>query len=90
MLEFSSQDCVFMQRALDLAAKGQYTTTPNPSVGCVLVKNGEIVGEGFHFKAGQPHAERVALAQAGKMPKVRQLMLRLSLVLTMGELRLVH
>ena len=69
MLEFSSQDCVFMQRALDLAAKGQYTTTPNPSVGCVLVKNGEIVGEGFHFKAGQPHAERVALAQAGKNAK---------------------
>lgn len=47
MLEFSSQDCVFMQRALDLAAKGQYTTTPNPSVGCVLVKNGEIVGRAF-------------------------------------------
>ena len=66
MSEFSTQDRKFMQRALDLAAKGQYTTTPNPSVGCVLVKNGEIVGEGFHFKAGQPHAERVALAQAGE------------------------
>ena len=69
MSEFSAQDHKFMQRALDLAAKGQYTTTPNPSVGCVLVKNGEIVGEGFHFKAGQPHAERVALAQAGENAK---------------------
>ena len=69
MSEFSAQDHKFMQRALDLAAKGQYTTTPNPSVGCVLGKSGEIVGEGFHFKAGQPHAERVALAQAGENAK---------------------
>lgn len=65
MAAFSAQDQAFMQRALALAAKGQYTTAPNPSVGCVLVKDGKIVGEGFHFKAGQPHAERVALAQAG-------------------------
>ena len=69
MSEFSAQDHKFMQRALDLATKGQYTTMPNPSVGCVLVKNDEIVGEGFHFKAGQPHAERVALAQAGENAK---------------------
>ena len=47
---FSPDDVKFMQLALELAAKGQYTTTPNPSVGCVLVKNGEIVGKGFHFK----------------------------------------
>ncbi|OOF64510.1 bifunctional diaminohydroxyphosphoribosylaminopyrimidine deaminase/5-amino-6-(5-phosphoribosylamino)uracil reductase RibD [Rodentibacter pneumotropicus] len=67
--QFTAQDYQFMQRALDLAAKGVYTTTPNPAVGCVLVKNGEIVGEGFHFKAGQPHAERVALAQAGEKAK---------------------
>ena len=46
---FSPDDVKFMQLALELAAKGQYTTTPNPSVGCVLVKNGEIVGKGFHF-----------------------------------------
>ena len=65
MSEFSVQDRQFMQRALDLAAKGEYSTAPNPAVGCVLVKDGEIVGEGFHFKAGQPHAERVALAEAG-------------------------
>ncbi|MCX2962023.1 bifunctional diaminohydroxyphosphoribosylaminopyrimidine deaminase/5-amino-6-(5-phosphoribosylamino)uracil reductase RibD [Rodentibacter caecimuris] len=67
--KFTVQDTQFMQRALDLAAKGIYTTTPNPAVGCVLVKNGEIVGEGFHFKTGQPHAERVALAQAGEKAK---------------------
>ena len=66
---FSPDDVKFMQLALELAAKGQYTTTPNPSVGCVLVKNGEIVGKGFHFKAGQPHAERVALADAGEKAK---------------------
>ena len=66
---FSPDDVKFMQLALELAAKGQYTTAPNPSVGCVLVKNGEIVGKGFHFKAGQPHAERVALADAGEKAK---------------------
>ena len=69
MSEFSVQDRQFMQRALDLAAKGEYSTAPNPAVGCVLVKDGEIVGEGFHFKAGQPHAERVALAEAGERAK---------------------
>ena len=66
---FSPDDVKFMQLALELAAKGQYTTAPNPSVGCVLVKNGEIVGKGFHFKAGEPHAERVALADAGEKAK---------------------
>ena len=45
MSEFSVQDRQFMQRALDLAAKGEYSTAPNPAVGCVLVKDGEIVGE---------------------------------------------
>ena len=45
---FSPDDVKFMQLALELAAKGQYTTTPNPSVGCVLVKNGEIVGKGHN------------------------------------------
>lgn len=54
-----------MKRALDLADNGVGRTVPNPPVGAVLVKNGEIVGEGFHFKAGGPHAEIVALKQAG-------------------------
>lgn len=55
-----------MQRALRLAQKGLYSTDPNPRVGCVLVKNGTVVGEGWHRKAGEPHAEVLALAQAGE------------------------
>ena len=62
---FSAQDKVFMARAIELAKQGHYTTTPNPRVGCVLVKNGEIIGEGYHKKAGTGHAEVNALAQAG-------------------------
>ena len=58
-------DIFYMQKALELAKKGLYSTKPNPAVGCVLVKDGIIVGEGWHQKAGQPHAERVALASAG-------------------------
>src|SRR5438045_7717548 len=54
-----------MRRALELAAKGMYTTTPNPRVGCVIAKNGQVVGEGWHEKAGGPHAEIVALEEAG-------------------------
>lgn len=54
-----------MSRALQLAQRGLYTTHPNPRVGCVLVKGGEIVGEGWHEKAGEPHAEVHALRQAG-------------------------
>ena len=55
----------FMARAIQLAKRGLYTTHPNPRVGCVLVKDGEIVGEGFHQRAGEPHAERLAIADAG-------------------------
>jgi diaminohydroxyphosphoribosylaminopyrimidine deaminase/5-amino-6-(5-phosphoribosylamino)uracil reductase len=54
-----------MRRALELAAKGMYTTTPNPRVGCVIAKNEQVVGEGWHEKAGGPHAEIVALEKAG-------------------------
>ncbi|MGD9786340.1 MAG: bifunctional diaminohydroxyphosphoribosylaminopyrimidine deaminase/5-amino-6-(5-phosphoribosylamino)uracil reductase RibD [Sulfuricellaceae bacterium] len=62
---FSAQDHAFMARALQLAEKGLHTTTPNPRVGCVLVKDGEIVGEGWHQRAGEPHAEIHALRAAG-------------------------
>ena len=55
-----------MSRALELARQGLNTTTPNPRVGCVLVKNGVIVGEGWHRRAGEAHAEVGALAQAGE------------------------
>ncbi len=53
-----------MQQALDLAQKGHYSTRPNPAVGCVLVKENQVVGTGWHQRAGEPHAERHALAQA--------------------------
>jgi diaminohydroxyphosphoribosylaminopyrimidine deaminase/5-amino-6-(5-phosphoribosylamino)uracil reductase len=55
-----------MKRALELARNGLYTSTPNPRVGCVVVNRGRIVGEGWHEKAGAPHAEVVALEKAGK------------------------
>ncbi|MGZ8268083.1 MAG: bifunctional diaminohydroxyphosphoribosylaminopyrimidine deaminase/5-amino-6-(5-phosphoribosylamino)uracil reductase RibD [Burkholderiales bacterium] len=54
-----------MARALELAARGLYTTTPNPRVGCVIVQNDKVVGEGWHERAGGPHAEVVALSAAG-------------------------
>jgi len=53
-----------MARALQLAKKGTYTTHPNPRVGCVIVKNGKIIGEGYHKRAGEPHAEINALSDA--------------------------
>lgn len=62
---FSAEDEHYMQLALQLAQHGRYSTKPNPAVGCVLVKDGQIVGQGWHHKAGLPHAERVALAEAG-------------------------
>lgn len=54
-----------MAQALALAARGLYTTDPNPRVGCVLVREGRVVGEGWHERAGGPHAEAVALGAAG-------------------------
>jgi len=58
-------DYAWMARALGLARRGFYTADPNPRVGCVLVRDGEPVGEGYHRRAGEPHAERNALAVAG-------------------------
>ena len=55
-----------MLRALDLAEKGRGRTAPNPPVGAVIVKNGQVVGEGYHPQAGMPHAEIYALDQAGE------------------------
>ncbi|HUK03446.1 MAG TPA: bifunctional diaminohydroxyphosphoribosylaminopyrimidine deaminase/5-amino-6-(5-phosphoribosylamino)uracil reductase RibD [Burkholderiales bacterium] len=54
-----------MARALELAGKGLYTTTPNPRVGCVVAQGEKVIGEGWHEKAGAPHAEVFALEQAG-------------------------
>ncbi len=64
-IEFSVEDQNYMHQAIRLAKKGLYSTRPNPAVGCVLVKAGQVVGEGWHERAGLPHAERIALAQAG-------------------------
>ncbi len=64
-MNFSIDDHRHMARAIQLAWNGLYTTDPNPRVGCVLVRDGEIVGEGWHRKAGEPHAERLAIADAG-------------------------
>jgi diaminohydroxyphosphoribosylaminopyrimidine deaminase/5-amino-6-(5-phosphoribosylamino)uracil reductase len=61
---FSVADHRWMARALRLAERGRYTTDPNPRVGCVLVRDGSLVGEGWHRRAGEPHAERLALAAA--------------------------
>lgn len=58
-------DAHYMARALELARKGRYTTHPNPRVGCVIVRDGEVVGEGWHVRAGEPHAEVHALRAAG-------------------------
>jgi len=58
-------DQVFMQQALDLAKRGRFTTSPNPNVGCVIVQDGEVVGQGWHKKAGEGHAEVNALHEAG-------------------------
>jgi diaminohydroxyphosphoribosylaminopyrimidine deaminase/5-amino-6-(5-phosphoribosylamino)uracil reductase len=63
---YTTDDYRYMARALQLAARGLYTAHPNPRVGCVLVRDGRIVGEGWHARAGGPHAEAVALTQAGK------------------------
>src|SRR3712207_4319816 len=58
-------DILYMTRALELAARGQGYVEPNPMVGCVIVRDGEVVGEGWHRKYGQSHAEIEALAVAG-------------------------
>ncbi|TYP57801.1 bifunctional diaminohydroxyphosphoribosylaminopyrimidine deaminase/5-amino-6-(5-phosphoribosylamino)uracil reductase RibD [Thermosediminibacter litoriperuensis] len=71
------RDVFFMRRALDLAKKGRGTTSPNPMVGAVLVRDGEIVGEGYHRKAGEPHAEVEALAQAGERARGAELYVNL-------------
>jgi len=65
MIEIT-QDQIWMHRAIELARQGQYSTKPNPNVGCVIVKDGVVVGEGFHPKAGQPHAEVFAMREAGE------------------------
>ena len=65
MTGFSAFDHAMMRRAIELAGEGLYTATPNPRVGCVLAQEQKIVAEGWHDRAGGPHAEIVALEKAG-------------------------
>ena len=62
-------DAHYMARAIELARKGLYTTHPNPRVGCVIVRDGQVVGEGWHVRAGEPHAEVYALRAAGELAR---------------------
>jgi diaminohydroxyphosphoribosylaminopyrimidine deaminase/5-amino-6-(5-phosphoribosylamino)uracil reductase len=71
------EDERWMKRALRLAEKGRGRTSPNPMVGAVLVNDGKVVGEGFHAKAGEAHAEIVALQQAGERARGATLYLNL-------------
>jgi diaminohydroxyphosphoribosylaminopyrimidine deaminase/5-amino-6-(5-phosphoribosylamino)uracil reductase len=61
----TAADREFMEQALELAGRGLYTATPNPRVGCVVVRDGAVVGTGWHEKAGMPHAEVLALKAVG-------------------------
>lgn len=65
-MPFNATDHLLMTRALRLAERGAYTTKPNPMVGCVIAHGEEVVGEGFHQRAGEPHAEIHALRMAGE------------------------
>ena len=61
-MSFSAADHAFMAHALQLARRGLYSTSPNPRVGCVIVRDGRVIGEGWHERAGLPHAEAAAIA----------------------------
>ncbi len=67
--DFSSRDEHYMRRALELAALATGKTSPNPLVGCVITHNDQVIGEGFHYQAGTPHAEIHALLAAGDQAK---------------------
>jgi diaminohydroxyphosphoribosylaminopyrimidine deaminase/5-amino-6-(5-phosphoribosylamino)uracil reductase len=68
-MSWSGSDLAFMQRALSLTERGRDTCTPNPNVGCVLAKGGRVIGEGWHERAGEAHAEVRALQAATESPE---------------------
>ncbi len=70
MTSFSSQDSLYMQRALELASLGQAEVAPNPMVGCVIVKDGSIIGEGWHQRYGEAHAEKNAIDQVSDLTQL--------------------
>ena len=67
--QFSTKDLSYLGRALQLAARALYTTDPNPRVGCIITRQDEVLGQGWHERAGEPHAEVLALRAAG--PRAR-------------------
>jgi diaminohydroxyphosphoribosylaminopyrimidine deaminase / 5-amino-6-(5-phosphoribosylamino)uracil reductase len=67
--EITAQDRMHLVRALDLAARGLYTTDPNPRVGCVIATGDRVLGEGWHVRAGEAHAEVNALRAAGSQAR---------------------
>lgn len=69
LTKLNELDGMYMAEAIHLARQGLYTTTPNPRVGCVIVKDGNVIGRGAHLKAGEPHAEVYALREAGQQAK---------------------
>jgi diaminohydroxyphosphoribosylaminopyrimidine deaminase / 5-amino-6-(5-phosphoribosylamino)uracil reductase len=81
----SGQDLQFLKRALRLARRGFGRTSPNPMVGAVLVKNGRIIGQGWHHRAGEPHAEIEALRAAKESPKGATLFVTLEPCCTHGR-----
>ena len=58
-------DRLFLRRAVELAGRGLHSTTPNPRVGCVIVRDGRVIGRGWHVRSGEAHAEVNAIADAG-------------------------
>ena len=64
----TERDARHLKRAIELAGEARGMTSPNPLVGAVVVKNGRVIGEGFHAAAGLPHAERVALGACSEDP----------------------
>jgi diaminohydroxyphosphoribosylaminopyrimidine deaminase/5-amino-6-(5-phosphoribosylamino)uracil reductase len=68
-MSFTAEDHALMSRALQLTVRGRDTATPNPNVGCVIARGGRIIGEGWHERAGEPHAEARALAACSESPE---------------------
>ena len=68
-MNFTAEDHAFMARVIALTERGRDTATPNPSVGCVIVKDGRLLAEGWHERAGEPHAEAMALRACRESPE---------------------
>src|ERR1700679_3144983 len=81
----ASRDIDFVKRALRLARRGFGRTSPNPMVGAVLVKHGKIIGQGWHHRAGEPHAEIQTLRAAKQSPKGAPLFISLEPCSTHGR-----